>query len=136
MLVTTAAVRRDGRMANVDADELVTGDLVAIDAGDRVPADGRLLVSTGLEVQESSLTGEAQTVAKSATEEVEPAAPLGDRSNVVFMNTTVTRGHAEFVVTATGMNSEIGRIANMLDEAKPQPTPLQRQIAALSRRWR
>jgi P-type Ca2+ transporter type 2C len=133
MLVTTAAVRRDGQMGNVDAVELVTGDVVVIQAGDRVPADGRLLVSTGLEVQEASLTGEAQPVVKSATEAVDPHAPLGDRSDVVFMNTTVTRGHAEFVVTATGMNTEIGRIAGMLHEAEPEPTPLQRQIAGLSR---
>jgi P-type Ca2+ transporter type 2C len=133
MLVTIAAVRRDGRMANVDAEELVIGDVVAIDAGDRVPADGRLLASTSLEVQEASLTGEAQPVPKSATPLVDPDAALGDRSDVVFMNTTVTRGHGEFVVTATGMSTEIGRIAGMLHEAKPEPTPLQRQIAALSR---
>jgi P-type Ca2+ transporter type 2C len=104
-----------------------------LQAGDRIPADGRLLTSTGLEVQESSLTGEAQPVAKSATAQVDPAAPLGDRMTVVFMNTTVTRGVGEFVVTATGMRTEIGRIAGMLHEAEPEPTPLQRQIAALSR---
>ena len=102
MLVTTATVRRDGRMASLDASGLVAGDVVVLQAGDRVPADGRLLAATALEVQESSLTGEAQPVAKSATDAVEPAAPLGDRSTVVFMNTTVARGHAEFVVTGTG----------------------------------
>ena len=133
MLVITATVRRDGRAASVDAAELVAGDVVLLQAGDRVPADGRLLASTGLEVQESSLTGEAQPVAKSATAQVDPAAPLGDRSTVVFMNTTVTRGVGEFAVTATGMRTEIGRIAGMLHEAEPEPTPLQRQIAALSR---
>ncbi|HXV92178.1 MAG TPA: HAD-IC family P-type ATPase, partial [Pseudonocardia sp.] len=129
----TAAVRRDGRTVSLDAAELVAGDVVALQAGDRVPADGRLLSSTGLEVQESSLTGEAQPVGKSATAEVGPAAPLADRTTAVFMNTTVTRGHAELVVTATGMRTEIGHIAGMLHEAKPEPTPLQRQIAALSR---
>ncbi len=133
MLVTTATVRRDGRMVNLDAAEPVVGDVVALQAGDRVPADGRLLTATGPEVQEASLTGEAQPVAKSATEVVDREAPLGDRSTVVVMNTTVTRGHAEFMVTATGMDTEIGRIAGMLHEAKPEPTPLQRQIAALSR---
>ena len=133
MLVTTAAVRRDGRMVNLDAAELVVGDVVALQPGDRVPADGRLLTAPGLEVQESSLTGEAQPVGKSATEPVAPDAPLGDRTSVVFMNTTVTRGRAEFVVTATGMDTEIGRIAGMLHEAEPEPTPLQRQIDALSR---
>ena len=133
MLVTTATVRRAGRMVNLDAAELVVGDVVSLQAGDRVPADGRLLTSTGLEVQESSLTGEAQPVGKSATAYVDADAALGDRSTVAFMNTTVTRGHAELVVTATGMNTEIGRIAGMLHEAEPEPTPLQRQIAGLSR---
>jgi len=133
MLVTTATVRRDGRMVNLDAAELVAGDVVSLQAGDRVPADGRLLTSTGLEVQESSLTGEAQPVGKSATAHVDADAALGDRSTVAFMNTTVTRGHAELIVTATGMDTEIGRIAGMLHEAEPEPTPLQRQIAALSR---
>jgi Ca2+-transporting ATPase len=133
MLVTTATVRRGGRMVNLDAAELVAGDVVTLQPGDRVPADGRLVTATGLEVQESSLTGEAQPVGKSATEQVDPDAALGDRVTVVFMNTTVTRGHAEFVVTATGMHTEIGRIAGMLHEAEPEPTPLQRQIAALSR---
>ena len=133
MLVTTATVRRAGRMVNLDAAELVVGDVVSLQAGDRVPADGRLLTSTGLEVQESSLTGEAQPVGKSATAHVDADAALGDRSTVAFMNTTVTRGHAELVVTATGMNTEIGRIAGMLHEAEPEPTPLQRQIAGLSR---
>ena len=133
MLVTTATVRRDGRMVNLDAAELVVGDVVVLQAGDRVPADGRLVSASGLEVQESSLTGEAQPVGKSATDQVDPDAALGDRSTAVFMNTTVTRGHAEFVVAATGMGTEIGRIAGMLHEAEPEPTPLQRQIAALSR---
>ena len=133
MLVTTATVRRDGRMVNLDAAELVVGDVVVLQAGDRVPADGRLVSASGLEVQESSLTGEAQPVGKSATDEVAPDAALGDRTSVVFMNTTVTRGHAELVVTSTGMGTEIGRIAGLLHEAEQESTPLQRQIAALSR---
>ena len=97
------------------------------------PPTGGCSPSTGLEVQESSLTGEAQPVGKSATAHVDADAALGDRSTVAFMNTTVTRGHAELVVTATGMDTEIGRIAGMLHEAEPEPTPLQRQIAGLSR---
>jgi P-type Ca2+ transporter type 2C len=133
MLVTTATVRRDGRTVRLDAGELVPGDVVVVEAGDRVPADGRLLSSTSLEVQESSLTGEAQPVAKSAAAEVDERAPLGDRVTAVFMNTMVTRGRGEAVVTATGMASETGRIAGMLHEAKPGPTPLQRQIDALGR---
>jgi Ca2+-transporting ATPase len=85
-------VRRDGRIVRLDADGLVPGDVVVLEAGDRVPADGRLLSAAFLEVQESSLTGEAQPVAKSPSEEVDPDAPLGDRVTAVFMNTAVTRG--------------------------------------------
>jgi Ca2+-transporting ATPase len=133
MLVTTAAVRRDGRIIRVDAPDLVPGDVVVIEAGDRVPADGRLLSSTSLEIQESSLTGEAQAVAKSADAEVAEPAPLGDRATAVFMNTMVTRGRGEAVVTGTGMATETGRIAGLLREAEPGDTPLQRQIGALGR---
>ncbi|MEV0202469.1 cation-translocating P-type ATPase [Nonomuraea sp. NPDC050691] len=133
MLVTTATVRRGSRIAQLDAAELVTGDVIMVEAGDRIPADGRLLSSTSLEVQESSLTGEAHPVGKSAAAEVDEAAPLGDRASVVFMNTMVTRGRGEAVVTATGMDTEIGRIAGLLHTAQPGPTPLQRQIDGLGR---
>jgi Ca2+-transporting ATPase len=133
MLITTAAVRRDGRIVRLDASELVPGDVVVVEAGDRVPADGRLLSAATLEVQESSLTGEAQPVLKAADAEVEERAALGDRATAVFMNTMVTRGRGEAVVTATGMGTEIGRIAGMLHDATPGPTPLQRQIDALGR---
>ncbi|MGA9522642.1 MAG: cation-translocating P-type ATPase [Myxococcaceae bacterium] len=133
MSITTATVRRDGRNIRLDARELVPGDLIILEAGDRVPADGRLLSATSLEIQESSLTGEAQAVEKSATARVAEDAPLGDRSTAVFMNTSVTRGRAEAAVTSTGMDTEIGRIAHLLHEAEPEPTPLQRQINALSR---
>ena len=133
MLVTTATVRRDGRTVRVDAAELVPGDVVMVEAGDRVPADGRLLSLASLEVQESSLTGEAQPVVKSAAGEADERAPLGDRVTAVFMNTMVTRGRAEALVTATGMATETGRIAHMLHEAEPEPTPLQRQIDGLGR---
>ena len=133
MLVTTATVRRDGRTVRVDAAELVPGDVVMVEAGDRIPADGRLFSSASLEVQESSLTGEAQPVGKSAAAEVDERAPLGDRITAVFMNTMVTRGRAEALVTATGMATETGRIAHMLHEAEPEPTPLQRQTDRLGR---
>ncbi len=133
MLVTTASVRRDGTLMTVEAVDLVVGDVVTLDAGARVPADGRLLVATALEVQESALTGEAQPVVKSAAADVGVGAALGDRATVVFMTTTVTRGHGEFVVTATGMQTETGRIAHLLHDAEPDPTPLQVQITGLSR---
>jgi Ca2+-transporting ATPase len=133
MEVATATVRRDGRIVRLDAAELVPGDVFVVEAGDRVPADGRLLSATSLEVQESSLTGEALAVGKSATDRVDPHAPLGDRATAVFMNTAVTRGRGEVVVTATGMATEMGHVAGMLSEADPEPTPLQRQINTLSR---
>jgi Ca2+-transporting ATPase len=133
MLVTTATARRDARTIRLDAAELVPGDVIVIEAGDRVPADGRLLSSTSLEVQESSLTGEAQPVGKAPDAEVDERVPLGDRVTAVFMNTMVTRGRGEVLVTATGMHTETGRIAGLLREAEPGPTPLQRQIDALGR---
>jgi Ca2+-transporting ATPase len=133
MLVTTAMVRRDGGTVRLDAAELVPGDVIVVEAGARVPADARLLWAASLEVQESSLTGEVQPVAKSADAVVEERAPLGDRVTALFMNTMATRGRGEAVVTATGMATEIGRIAGMLHGAKAGPTPLQRQIDALGR---
>jgi P-type Ca2+ transporter type 2C len=133
MTTTVATVRRDGRTVRLDAIELVPGDVVVLEAGDRVPADGRLLSATSLEVQEAALTGEAQPSTKSATAEVAEGAPLGDRTTTVFMNTSVTRGHAEMLVTATGMATETGRIADLLTRSEPEPTPLQRQISGLAR---
>ncbi|MFE9925929.1 cation-translocating P-type ATPase [Streptomyces sp. NPDC005774] len=133
MTVTHTTVRRDGRLMQLAASELVPGDVVTLAPGDRVPADGRLLTSASLEVQESVLTGEAQAVAKDAAAEVAVDAPLADRVTAVFMNTSVTRGRGEVTVTATGMSTETGRIADMLHSAKPGPTPLQRQIDTLSR---
>ncbi|AWW35581.1 cation-translocating P-type ATPase [Streptomyces cadmiisoli] len=133
MTVTHATVRRDGRLMQLASSELVPGDVVTLAPGDRVPADGRLLTSFSLEVQESVLTGEAQAVSKDADAEVAQDAPLADRLTMVFMNTAVTRGRGEVTITATGMATETGRIADMLHSAKPGPTPLQRQIDALSR---
>ena len=133
LTVTAATVRREMRLLRVDAEELVPGDVVEIEAGDLVPADGRLLASSSLEVQESSLTGEAHPVPKAAGGSVAADAPLAERTTVVFMSSPVTRGRGTMVVTATGMDTETGRIAGMLHDADPEPTPLQRQIDSLSR---
>ena len=133
MLVTNATVRRDGGTVRLEAADLVPGDIVIVEAGDRIPADGRLLSSTSLEVQEAVLTGEAQPAAKSADATVRPEAPLAERTTAVFMNTTVTRGHGEMIVTGTGMTTEIGQIAGLLTQAKEELTPLQRQINVLGR---
>jgi Ca2+-transporting ATPase len=133
MTITTATVRRDAGIVRLDAEELVPGDVVVLEAGDRVPADGRLLSTASLEAQESSLTGEAHSVPKSAAEHVRPDAELGDRVTAVFMNTGLTRGRGQAVVTTTGMATETGKIARMLSATERAPTPLQRQIDSLSK---
>jgi len=133
MSVTSATVRRGGRTLRLDAAQLVPGDVVLLEAGDRVPADGRLLHASSLEVQEASLTGEAQPVEKVAGARIAEDAPLGDRRTAVFMNTAVTRGRGEALITDTGMSTQTGHIAHMLHEAQPEATPLQKQISALSR---
>ncbi len=134
MLAPTAEVRRDSRTMVLPADELVPGDIVLLGPGDRVPADGRVIATHGFEVDESSLTGESRTVGK----QVDPLAgeniPLAERANLFYMNTTVTRGRAEMVVTATGMRTELGLLADMLGEAKDSPTPLQIQLDGLGKR--
>ena len=133
MVVITARVRRDGQLSELPAGQLVPGDIVAIQAGDIVPADGRLQTAATLEVDESALTGESLPVAK-GTEPVAGAdTPLGDRSDMVYMNTNVTRGAGEFVVTATGMATEVGHISGMLQAEKGAKTPLTRQLDKLTR---
>ncbi|GGI08152.1 cation-translocating P-type ATPase [Egicoccus halophilus] len=133
MLTTRARVRRDGRLLEVDGTEVVPGDLVLLDAGDRVPADGRLWHATGLAADESSLTGEA-VAADKAVAPVDADAPVADRDSMLWTNTTVVRGRAELLVTATGMATRVGQVARLLAEAAPRPTPLQEQIEALGRR--
>ncbi len=132
MLVTQSRVRRDGQLVNVNAEDLVPGDVVALEAGDRVPADGRLVAATQLEIEEAALTGESQPAAKSVDAIDRPDVPLGDRLGMTYMNTTVTRGRGELVVTATGMQTEIGRIAGLLRSTESEKTPLQRQLDTLA----
>jgi P-type Ca2+ transporter type 2C len=133
MMIVRAKVRRDGKLTEVPAEQLVPGDVVAIEAGDIVPADGRLLRAATLEVAESALTGESLPVAK-GTEPVDGAdTPLGDRTDMVYMNTNVTRGAGEFVVTSTGMATEVGHISGMLQAEKAARSPLTRQLDKLTR---
>jgi Ca2+-transporting ATPase len=133
MMIIKARVRRDGKLAEIPAEQLVPGDVVAIEAGDIVPADGRLVKAATLEVAESALTGESLPVLK-GTEPVDGAdTPLGDRTDMVYMNTNVTRGAGEFVVTATGMATEVGHISGMLQAEKAGKTPLTRQLDTLTR---
>jgi len=134
MLAPTAEVRRNGLTMILSADALVPGDIVLLNAGDRVPADGRVIAAHGFEVDESSLTGESRTVGKQVDALVGENIPLAERANLFYMNTTVTRGRAEMVVTATGMHTELGLLAGMLGRAKDSPTPLQVQLDGLGSR--
>ena len=133
MMKTIARVRRDGQAIEIDAQEVVPGDVVLVEAGNLIPADGRIVVAATLEIEEAALTGESLPVAK----ETEPVAgndvPLGDRICMAYMNTSVTRGRGEFVVTETGMATEIGHIANMLANTESEKTPLQKQLDGLSK---
>ena len=132
-LIVTARVRRDGQEAEIPAAQLVPGDVVSIGAGDVVPADGRLLRVATLEVAESELTGESLPVSKGTAPVGEAGMPLGDRTDMVYMNTSVTRGTGEFVVTATGMATEVGHISGMLQAQSAVKTPLTRQLDRLSK---
>ncbi|MFH0240891.1 cation-translocating P-type ATPase [Streptomyces sp. HK10] len=137
MLVPTARVRRDGRVQVVQAGTLVPGDVVLLEAGDRIPADGRLVVAESVEAAEATLTGESHPVAKStapAPADAEDPVPVAERTGMLFMNTAVTRGRAEMIVTATGMRTEVGRIAAALRTGTEPPSPLQVQMDSLGRR--
>ncbi|WP_426504532.1 cation-translocating P-type ATPase [Dactylosporangium sp. McL0621] len=132
MMIVKARVRRDGHLAELTAEDLVPGDVVLVEAGDLVPADGRLVRSTGLEIDESALTGESVPVAKDADTVAGRNAALGDRIDMVYMNTNVTRGTGELVVTATGMATEVGHISGMLQTQQDAQTPLTRQLSRLT----
>jgi Ca2+-transporting ATPase len=132
MMFIKARVRRDGELVELPAEQLVPGDVVAIEAGDIVPADGRLLEAATLEVAESALTGESLPVSKSVDTIESPETPLGDRTDMVFMNTNVTRGTGLFAVTSTGMGTEVGHISNMLQHQEETVTPLTRQLQKLT----
>jgi Ca2+-transporting ATPase len=132
MMIVKARVRRDGQLTQVPAEQLVPGDVVEIEAGDVVPADGRLLTAATLEVAESALTGESVPVSKGADAIGDEDAPLGDRTDMVSMNTNVTRGAGEFVVTATGMATEVGHISDLLQAEGDVKTPLTRQLEKLT----
>ena len=132
MAAATAAVVRDGRAQRIPAADVVPGDLLLLHEGDAVSADARLVEVASLTVAEASLTGESQAVAKEVGTLDAPAA-LGDRLNMVFDGTAVTRGRGRAVVTATGMATEMGNIARLLGEAGEQRTPLQREVARIGR---
>jgi P-type Ca2+ transporter type 2C len=133
MMKTIARVRRDGQALEVDAEELVPGDVVLMEAGNRVPADGRVWVAATLEIEEAALTGESLPVAKSTEAVPGDEVALGDRTCLAYMNTSVTRGRGEMIVTGTGMGTEIGHIADLLSKTETDKTPLQKQLDGLSK---
>jgi Ca2+-transporting ATPase len=126
-------VRRAGEVEEISARELVVGDVVLLEAGNLVPADCRLIESANLRVQESALTGESQPVEKMVDPLPQPEVPLADRLNMVFMGTAASYGRAEAVVVATGMDTELGRIAGMLQSVTREATPLQKRLSQLGR---
>ncbi|WP_406656524.1 cation-transporting P-type ATPase [Methanolobus sp. ZRKC2] len=128
-----AHVRRDGKEQEIDISQIVPGDIAIVEAGDIVPADGRLFVAATLETEEAALTGESTASSKNsnAIEEKEEVS-IGDRHNMVYMNTSVTRGRGEIIVTTTGMGTEMGHIAELLNKTKADKTPLQKQLDRLT----
>jgi len=133
LAVPTVKVRRDGHVVEISARELVPGDVVLLEAGALVPADGRLLESVNLRVEEAALTGESEPVEKHVRSLDRADLPVGDQRNMVYMGTVVTYGRGLTVITATGMNTELGRIAELIQTAEREPTPLQRRLAQLGK---
>jgi Ca2+-transporting ATPase len=133
MQVPQARVVRDGDVALIAATHVVPGDIVQVEAGDIVPADGRIVRSATLEAQEAALTGESAPIAKDAGALGSPDVALGDRTNMLFQNTSVTRGTGTIVVTATGMQTQMGQIATMLTSVTRTRSPLQKELDSLTK---
>jgi Ca2+-transporting ATPase len=131
--VPTVTVVRDGRLVEISARELVPGDIVRLETGALVPADGRLLESANLRVQEAALTGESEAVEKTTQPLAQDELPIGDRRNMVYMGTAVTYGRGTAVVTETGMRTELGNIAELLQGVVEEQTPLQKRLASLGK---
>jgi len=132
MMIIKAKVRRDGELTVLPAEQLVPGDVVALEAGDRVPADGRIITAATLEIAEAALTGESLPVSKTTEPLAKADTPLGDRTDMAYMNTEVTRGAGEIVVTATGMATEVGHISGMLQAEGIEKTPLTKELDSLT----
>jgi Ca2+-transporting ATPase len=132
MLEATARVRRDGLEHEIPAEQLVVGDVVLLAAGDQVPADGRIIAASALQIDESALTGESIPAAKDTTTLADAELIPGDQSNMAFMNTPVTHGSATMIVTATGAATELGKISGMLSSTKREESPLTRELNRLT----
>jgi len=132
MMIVKSKVRRDGQVTELPAEQIVPGDIVLLEAGDRVTADGRIIRAATLEIGESALTGESAPVPKEVAPVDKADTPLGDRVDMAYMNTEVTRGTGDIVVTATGMATEVGHISGMLQSTKLEKTPLTKQLDTLT----
>ena len=128
-----AHVARDGQERRILASELVPGDLVFLEAGERVPADGRIVESVRLRIDEAALTGESESVAKQDAPIERADTVLAERRNLAFLGTVVTEGRGRMLVTATGRATELGRVGQLIEEAEPRDTPLERRLAVLGR---
>jgi Ca2+-transporting ATPase len=133
MATPNVRVIRDQRFLEVPSQDLVPGDIVLLEAGDQVAADGRLLEAVNLQIRESALTGEAHAVTKQVRDLLPDKTPLAERSNLVFQGTEVVQGRGKVLVTAIGMKTELGRIAAMLQSVKTEPTPLQQRMDQLGK---
>jgi Ca2+-transporting ATPase len=133
MSAPSARVLRNGIAAEIPTDRVVPGDILLLEAGDHIAADARLIDGYNMEAVEASLTGEAYPVFKNAKYMPDDAAPLGDRSNMVYMGTSIVRGKGSAIVTATGMSTEMGRIAAMLINTEQEKTPLQKDLDRLAK---
>lgn len=136
MTAATTKVLRDGELVHIKSEDLVVGDVIVLEAGDAVPADARLIECASMKVEEAALTGESVPVNKhidALTEKDNGEVPLGDRKNMVYMGSTVVYGRGSAVIVATGMETEMGKIAGALSQATDEATPLQKKLAQLSR---
>lgn len=137
MTAATSKVKRDGKIISIKSEDLVRGDIIFLEAGDAVPADGRIIECASLKIEESALTGESVPVTKE--EEMleipdgEKGISLGDRKNMIYMGSTVVYGRGKAVITGTGMDTEMGKIADAISQAKEELTPLQKKLAQLSK---
>lgn len=129
----SCVVKRDGRLVEIKAEELVVGDIVEIEAGRTIPADLRIIESINLKIEEASLTGESVPVVKDANEVFEKEVPLGDRVNMAYMSTNVVNGRGVGVVVSTGMNTQVGKIASLIKNEKDEMTSLQKRLADLGK---